>query len=215
MTSDRGIALVIVLIALALASALGLGLVLTTTSERLAASNYAEAVHTANAADLALQVAAHELSALADWNAILGGGVQSRFIEGVAPVDLAALTNDLTCGRPDGCTDARRRASTEERPWGANNPVWQVFLRAPLARFLNLEGLSSDTYIVVWVGDDARETDDDPLRDGSTNAGGNVVRLRAEAFGRTGARSAIEADVIRDPAGIHVQSWRLRAGVVP
>jgi hypothetical protein len=215
MTSARGIALVIVLLALAVCSALGLGLVLTTTSERLAGANYAESVHTANAAEAGLQLAAHELDLIGDWNAVLAGVTASRFIEGIPPVDLPALTDGLTCGRASGCTDARRRASTEERPWGANNPVWRVFLRAPLSRFLTLPWTSADTYIVAWVGDDARETDDDPSRDGGVGAGGNVVRVRAEAFGRTGARHAIEADVIRQPTGIRVQSWRVRAGVIP
>jgi hypothetical protein len=215
MTQDRGVALVIVLLAISVASTLGLGLVVATTMERLAGANYTETVHTTNAADAALEVAAHELGALADWNAVLAGGIQSRFVEGAAPIDLTRLTNDLICGRPAGCTEAQRSVSTKERPWGANNPAWKVFLRAPLSRFLNLQGVSSDTYIVVWVGDDARETDDDPLRDGSTEAGGNVVRLRAEAFGRTGARRAVEADVVRHATGIHVQSWRLGAGVVP
>src|SRR5918995_776765 len=109
MTSARGIALVIVLIALAVCSALGLGLVLVTTGERLATANYAEALQTANAADAALQLAVHELDAIGDWDDVLSGAVASRYVEGVAPVDLAALTNELTCGRPASCTDARRR----------------------------------------------------------------------------------------------------------
>ena len=214
MTAHRGIALVIVLIALAMCSALGLGLVLTTTSDRLAAANYEESVHAANAADAALQMAARELNLIADWNTVLAGSVQSRFFEGTPPVDLASMTNELTCGQATDCTDLRRRASTAERPWGANNPVWQVFLRAPLGKFLNLRGVSADTYIVVWVGDDARETDDDPRRDGSPATGGSVVRVRAEAFGPNGGRHAIEADVIRHGTGIRVQSWRVRAGVI-
>jgi hypothetical protein len=189
--------------------------VLTTTNDRLAAANYVESVHTANAAEAALELAARELGLVADWNTVLAGSVQSRFIEGAPPVDLTALSNELTCGRTSDCTEAGRRSSTAERPWAGNNPVWRVFIRAPLSRFLNLPGLSADTYIVVWVGDDARETDDDPSRDGGPGAGGNVVRVRAEAFGRTGARHAIEADVIRHPTGIRVQSWRLRAGVIP
>jgi hypothetical protein len=214
MTAVRGIALVIVLIALAVCSALGLGLVLTTTSERLADANYEEILQTSNAAEAALQLAAHELGRVADWNAVLAGLETSRFVEGTPPIDLLPLTHELTCGRTGDCTDARRRASTGERQWGDNNPVWRVFLRAPLSRFLNLTPASADTYIVAWVGDDARETDGDPLRDGG-GGGANVVRVRAEAFGPTGARQAIEADVIRQPLGIRVQSWRVRAGVVP
>jgi hypothetical protein len=216
MSGARGVGVVIVLIALAVASGLAMGLLLATTSERLAGANYGESIETANAAEAALHVAALELGRIADWDAVLSGAVPSRFVTGAVPVDLAALTNELTCGRTFGCTEARRRASSSERPWGDNNPAWRVFLRAPLSTFLNLPPTSSDTYIVAWVGDDARETDGDPLRDGgAAGRGRDAVRVRAEAFGRTGARQAIEADVIRQPAGIRVQSWRVRTDQIP
>jgi Tfp pilus assembly protein PilX len=216
MRSDRGIALVLVLITLAVCSALGLGLVLTTTSERLAGANYSESLHVSNAADAALHVAARELGRIADWDAVLAGGIQSPFMAGASPVDLAALTNELTCGRSAGCTEAERRRSTGDRPWGDNNPRWQVFLRSPLSAFLHIPHASADMYIVAWVGDDARERDGDPGRDGAALSDGrNVVRVLAEAFGPTGARHAVEADVVRQPAGIRVQSWRVRAGLIP
>jgi hypothetical protein len=81
--------------------------------------------------------------------------------------------------------------------------------------FVNLPLRSADMYIVAWVGDDARETDGDPLRDGAAGQGRDIVRVRAEAFGPRGARHAVEADVIRQPAGIRVQSWRVRTGGIP
>ena len=72
---------------------------------------------------------------------------------------------------------------------GRQQPCLQVFLRAPLSMFLNIPAASADMHVVVWVGDDARETDDDPFRDGGGGAGDGrgAVRVHAEAFGRTGA----------------------------
>ena len=215
MTSNRGVALVMVLVALAVCSALGLGLVLATLSERFANANYSESIHAANAAEAAIHVAVRELSLISDWDSVLGGTQQSRFVEGTPPADLAVVTNELTCGRASSCTDLERRASTSARPWGANNPVWQVFLRAPLATFLTIPAASADMYLVVWVGDDARETDADPLHDGGAGEGRNAVRVHAEAFGRTGTRRGAEADVVRQSAGIRVQSWRVRTPSVP
>jgi hypothetical protein len=214
-TSNRGVALVIVLVALAVCSALGLGLVLATLSERFANANYSESVHAANAAAAAVHLAARELSLVSDWDPVLTGTQQSRFMEGAVPADLAAVTNELTCGRSSSCSDLDRRASTTARPWGANNPVWRVFLRAPLATFLTIPAASADMYVVVWVGDDARETDADPLHDGGGGDGRDAVRVHAEAFGRTGTRRGVEADVIRQTAGIRVQSWRVRTPPIP
>jgi hypothetical protein len=216
MRSSRGVALVIVLIALAVFSALGLGLVLSTTSERMASANHEASVHAGNAADAGLQLAVRELAAIADWEAVLRGTQQSRFVSGVPPVDLDVVTNQLTCGRSTPCTEALRQTSTSDRPWGSNNPVWQVFLRAPLAPLLNIPAASADMYIVVWIGDDAREMDSDPLTDAVAGTTGHgVVRAHAEVFTARGGRRAVEADLVRQPAGIRVQSWRDRSGAIP
>lgn len=217
MTSTRGIALVVVLIALAVFSALGLGLVLTTTAERFAGANYEDRVHAANAADAGLELTMRELAAVGDWDAVLSGKTTSRFITGTAPVDLVALTNQRTCGRTDSCTDATRGATTAERPWGANNAAWQIFLRAPVSTLVNLPAVSADMYVVVWIGDDAREADGNPFVDGGgpDGEGRNVVRARAEVFTPRGTGHAVEADLIRQPAGIRVQSWRGRSALLP
>jgi hypothetical protein len=212
-----GIALIVVLIAMAVFSALGLGLILTTATDRFAGANYEDRVHAANAADAALELTIRELAAVDEWDLVLSGARTSRFVQGTAPVDLGAITNHLTCGGPSSCTDAQRQLSTADRPWGANNPAWQVFLRAPLSTFVNIPAVSADMYIVVWVGDDARETDADPLVDGGgpNDEGRGVVRARAEVFTRGETRYASEADLIRQATGIRVQSWRAESAAVP
>jgi hypothetical protein len=177
-------------------------------------------------ADAALELAVRDLAAIADWGTVLQGASRSPLADGLpdgvrrpAPgvvVDLTHLTNDLTCGRETGCSDATRRLSTAERPWGANNPWWRAFLYTSLAID---HGHSTPVYVVVWLGDDGSEVDGNPLEDGGGPAqeGRYILRARAEAFGVGGARRAIEAELARictagdeeACSGIRVQSWRL------
>jgi hypothetical protein len=229
-------ALVATLLAISFLSALGLGLTLSSSTARMVDANHDEAVTMLNAAESALEMAARELDVVPDWNRVLDGTVRSTIVDGppagirtIAPglvFDLTRLTNDLTCGRETGCSDAGIGTSTAERPWGANNPRWQPFL------YGRLEGLTDPLhadppYAVVWIGDDGRETDGEPLIDGG-GAGGQgryVVRVRSEVFGARGARHAIEAEFARlcRPAGageacllgIRVQSWRVVTTSLP
>ena len=78
-------------------------------------------------------------------------------MHGGETIDLTSLTNELTCGLRTACTDADRSAQTVDRPWGANNPQWRPFLHAPLP--LSTLPRHLDPYVIVWVGDDGRETD--------------------------------------------------------
>ncbi len=233
---DRGIALVITLIAIAMFSALGLGVVLTTSAERLTMGNFDDSVHALNAADAALELAVNELGRIEDWNAVLTGVQLSPLIDGLpsgtrtagaTTIDLTTLTNQLTCGRPTACSDAQIGATSAERPWGTNNPRWQPFVYGSLRAFIGAPATARDIYVIVWVGDDAREIDGDPRVDGGAPAGEgrDVLRLRAEAFAAGGSRRAVEADLARlctDAGGvrvcipgIHVQSWRVHTRAVP
>jgi hypothetical protein len=230
---QRGIALIIVLLAIALLSAIALGLTLSSTLETLTTANYDEAVAMLNASESALELAARELATV-NFDDVLRGAQTSMFVDG-APgprttaagvnVDLVALTQQLTCGRAMACTDAQVRQHSADRPWGSNNPRWRLFVHQPLSAPA-LPRRPTSAYIVVWIGDDARETDDDPARDGAGEGqeGRYVVRARAEAFGPRGARHAIEAELARvcvDQAaemcvpGSHVQSWRAVSALVP
>ena len=227
-SSQRGVALIIVLLLISLLSALGLGLALTSSTARLAGSNHHESVALLNAADAALALVSRDLAAMPDWSAALDGSVRSAYVDAPVPgmrvrpggvsIDPIVLTNELTCGFATVCSDARVRLSTAERPWGSNNPRWQPFLYTSLESVAALAGIGP-AYVIVWLGDDPSESDGDPAVDGGGEGHGRyVVRARAEAWGVSGARRAVEAALARVCAdiegirvcrpGIRVQSWR-------
>ena len=232
--TDRGIALIVTLLAISLFTALGLGLSLASSAARLADHNHEDAVALLNAAESALELAARDLSAIADWNRVLDGSARSPAVDGVpggirtipagGSLDLTRLTNQVTCGSDTLCSDAQRASSTAERPWGADNPRWGLFMHTPLTA-LNNARLRQAVYIIVWIGDDAGETDGDPGVDGGSpgGEGRHVLRARAEAFGADGARRAIEAELVRFcrlegvveicMPGTRVRSWRVATAV--
>lgn len=226
--SDSGFILVLVLLSISFVAAAGLGLVLSAGVSRMTAANHDEALTLINAAESALELAAREL-ALVDVNQVLAGAATSALVDGppgprtVAPgveIDLSVLTNRLTCGQALLCTDAQLHQVSSDRPWGSNNPRWRLFLHQPLA-VPDLPYPSASPYVVVWIGDDARETDADSTVDGAGagQEGRYMVRARADAFGPRGGRRGIEAelalDCIDDPGGpicvpgSRVQNWHL------
>ena len=78
-------------------------------------------------------------------------------------------------------------------------------------------------YVLVWVADDSRESDGRPDVDGGAGPGRHLVRVRAMAIGRDGARRVVDAELVRicvatHPAcepGIRVQSERERRLALP
>lgn len=232
--NQGGVALVLVLLAMAMLGAVGLGLTLSSTVSRLTTANYDEANALMNAAESALELAAREF-AWVDVNEVLAGDRVSpltdgppglRVITAEHTLDLRLLTHQLTCGRTVLCSDAQVRQFTLERPWGVNNPRWRLFIH----QFVDVPSLpipAPPAYVIVWLGDDPREDDGDPARDGAgaNQDGRYIVRARAEAFGPRGGRRGIEAELARfcvdGPAGeecapgSRVQSWRAVSALVP
>lgn len=227
LSNDDGVALVAALIFTSFFATLGLGLAFAVSVDRMTDRNHAAQARGLYAAEAALELAAAEIGGMGDFDAVLNGLSASAWTDGAAGVrtlpgsgaiDLGALTNQLSCGRTAACSDAQIAVATAERPWEANNARWRLFLHLPLADVVGETGASA--YIVVWIGDDAAEIDGDPLRDGGENSTGRgVLRARAEAFGRLGARRAVEANFVRvcqgDEGGeevclpgIRVQSWQ-------
>lgn len=234
MIRDRGIALIMVILVTAFLSALGLGLALAVFMDRLATGNLSGSVAMFYAADAGIEVAAAELAQLTNWNAVLSGAQQSNVTDGAplgvrglpggGAVDLTAVTNTLNCGKATTCTNAQMDANSKERPWGTNNPRWRLFAYGPMQQFTQLMR-PPPCYLAVWIGDDGRETDGDPLIDAAAPAPGHgIVRVHAETFGFGGLHRAIEAELSRLCTtgeaggclpGIRVQSWQELRQVVP
>ena len=235
MTGERGVALIMVILLTSFLSAVGMGMLLAVLMDRLATGNMAGSVAMLYAADAALEIAARDLAQIEDWGVVLGGGQLSTFtdggpggvrsIPGGGTVDLTAATNQLNCGRSTPCTLAQVNANTRERPWGTNNPRWTLFAYGPLQHVSQIARPVA-CYLAVWVADDGREQDGDPLADAADGQqpGHGIVRIHAEAFGIAGSRRAIEAEMARvcqvgqEPAclpGIRVHSWQELRHAIP
>lgn len=223
MGEERGAALLLVLMCTTLLMALGGGLVLLTTTEARIASNFKAGMEALYAAEAGVERVLPDLIAASDWDAILDGTARSGFVDGPpsgtrvladgSTLDLSAATSLERCGQSGSCTDAELDATTVERPYGANNPRWQLFAYGAI-RDLLLDGAlqsdMSDMYVVVWVADDPFEDDGEPLRDGgrATSRGHGIVSIRARAYGSYGARRGIEVTVARGVVRPRVLSWR-------
>lgn len=223
--NDRGLALVIALLAMLLFSSLGLALVLNTAAEGLVADNFRAAQEALYAADAGIELTIDELQTVPDWNVILRGELQSTFADGSpggsrmlsdgTTIDLTQATNVLNCGHTDGCNVDEMNSSTAERPWGVNNPRWNLYAYAPLSTIAPAGTINSAMYVAVWLADDQSENDDDPTTDGAsqTNPGSGVLVVHAEAFGPRAAHQVVEATVARSWAGqpadgVRIVSWR-------
>lgn len=211
---DDGSALVLAIVMTALVSAFGLVLALTTMVEREVAASYADGMRLRAAAEGAAERVRADLRAAPDWDAVLDGRTVSAGSEGAPhgvragpdgrPIDLDVETNLLRCGRPAPCRDAEVEATTSERPWGVNNPAWQLFAWGTLSDLLAGTGVRAPVYVLVWVGDDPAENDGQAHRDGGDpadgtagNPGAGVIRIRARAYGTRGTRRSIELTCTR------------------
>lgn len=215
--SERGAALVISLMAVLLLAALGSALVITTAAETRIAGSFRDAQEALYAADAAIELALQELMAASDWNSILTGTKKSAFANGPPDqsislpdgsiLDLAQATNMANCGKTASCTDAEMDATTQERPWGRNNPRWVLYAYGWTKDMVLTGTINSDSYVSVWVGDDPSENDNDPTKDGNTptNPGSGVLALRAQAYGPASSRKVIELTIART---IRIRSWR-------
>lgn len=227
---ECGVALIIVLLVASLVFVVGTGLALVLTIGQLVSRNHRDAAMLQAAAHAGIELAADALIT-ADWQAVLGGWVVANGSDGAPDgirvhegtrIDLAAETSWLTCGQPSPCSPAERAVSSMERPWGTNNPAWRLYLFGPLTSFAPFRA-RVPAYLLVWVGDDGRETDGRPDLDGGNGTGRHVLRAHALAVGRDGARRAVHAELVRVclPArtacepGIRVQSQRETRHALP
>lgn len=219
--SEDGIALIVALMAMMLLMALGLTLVMTTMTETKISANYSQGTEALYAADAAVERVMDDILTVPDWNEILKGNIRSPFIDGSpsgvktlpdgSTLDLTKATNMLDCGKANGCSDADLNTFTDDRPWGLNNPRWQLYAYGPVTDMLPTDTINSKDYVIVWIADDPSETDNDPTMDGqpgvncdasndpgcSTNPGLGVLAMHAEAYGPGGAKRVIEVTLAR------------------
>jgi hypothetical protein len=201
-----------------LMSALGAVLILVASSETMIAANFRNSQEALYAADAAADHALAEMAGVADWDQLVNGTIRSAFVDGSpfgtrlvsgAPVDLSQVVSLANCNKTTTCSGAEMDAVTAERPWGANNPRWQLYAYGGIKSAV--PGADSPCYVVVLVGDDPSETDNDPSDDGggTTNPGAGVLLLRAQAFGPRSARKTIEIAMARAGGGrVRLLSWR-------
>jgi len=212
--SERGVALILVLLVMMTLSALSMSLAVMVSTESRVAANYRDGIEVSYGAAAALERVLPDLAA-ADLNGVLAGVTVSSFIDGPAGLrrlpdgtftDLRALTSMVNCGRPV-CRDVDLDEVRDDRPWGRNNPRWQLYAYGPSTVF-GTEGVGM--YMVVWVADDPSETDMDPFTDGGgpENPGRGRLSITAHAYGPAATRRIIEATVARDEGGMRVLSWR-------
>jgi hypothetical protein len=208
---EDGIAMIVALMAMMLMTALGMALILTTSTETMIAGNFRNGQEALYAADAGLERAMDDVLTVADWNTMLAGTTQSAFIDGPpsgtrtlpdgTQIDLTQLLNLANCGKTSSCSAADLVANyTGDRPWAANNPVWQLYAYNRLDAMVPSGTINSQYYVVVLVADDPSETDGDPTHDGvspTTNPGTGVLMLRGEAFGPRGAHKVIQMTVAK------------------
>ena len=211
---EKGVALVIAMFAVMLMMALGLSLMMTTMTETKIAANYSDGTEALYAADAAVERVMQDLLTVPDWNNVLSGAVTSSFIDGApgertigdgSKLNLNEATNMVRCGKIASCSDAEMNASTDERPWGPNNPRWQLYAYGSMEEMLPTESINSRMYMVVWVADDPSENDNLPLQDGQppvagtgdSNVGKGVLAMLAYAYGPSGVQRVIEVTVAR------------------
>ncbi len=209
--SDRGVALILVLLARMAISAVATSLAVLVSTESRVAANYRDGIETLYGAEAALHRVVPDLAAEVDLDGVLSGAVVSSWIDGPPGrrrlpdgtfADLHTLTAIVNCGQ-SVCSDADLDERREERPWGPNNPRWQLYAYGQLPG-------DSHVYAVVWIADDPSETDDAPLvdGDGDENPGRGRLSITAHGFGPTGTRRIIEATAVKSGQSLEILSWR-------
>jgi hypothetical protein len=216
--SDRGVALMLVLLVMMTLSALAMSLALLVSTESRVAANYRDGLEVFYGAEAALERVLPDLAAEPDPNRVLTGLALSSLTDGPPGLrrlpdgtftDLHALTSLLNCGRAV-CNDAELDEAREDRPWGRNNPRWQLYGYGPSTALGAGRLGEARVYAVVWVADDPSETDMDPFTDGGgeENPGRGRLSITAHGYGPASTRRVMEATVGRDDQGFSVLSWR-------
>jgi hypothetical protein len=214
---EDGVAMLAAVMAILLLTALGAALILSSSAETMIAASFRSGIEARYAAAAMLDRGMDDLTAIEDWSLVTGGLLRSSWIDGAptgartlaggSTIDLTQLVNVANCQKSTACSLAELLAVTEDRPWGANNPQWNLYAYGPLRNILAPGIIDSPYYVVLLVGN-------------GPSAG--LLAVRAEAFGPRGAHAAVEATAARTGAsgdqwdynghsgddGVKVFSWR-------
>jgi hypothetical protein len=222
-------ALLVAMMAMLLMTALGAAVVLTTSSEAMIAASFRNSREGLYAAEAVLERSLDDLLTMPGWNPVLDGSMQSTFVDGApggsrmlsdgSTIDLGQTINMANCRKITSCSITDLDAVTMDRPWGADNPRWRLYAYGRLSDMMPTGTINSPYYVMVMVGDDPSENDNNPLQDGvgPDNPGAGVLAMRAEAFGPRGAHAAIELTLARidaaeldsGRAAVRILSWRV------
>jgi len=201
--------MIIALMAMTLMIALGTALMLSTVTETKITTNFRNNSESLYAADAGLERSLDDLLTIPDWNNLLSGAAKSAMVDGAPTgtrelsdgtvLKLDEILNMANCQKVSACTAGDLTTPTLERPWGLNNPTWQLFAYGKLNDMLPTGSINSPYYVAVMVADDPSENDNDPLHDGvsQTNPGTGVLAMRAEAWGPNGSHKVIELTIAR------------------
>lgn len=205
MHSETGIALLVALLATTVLSAWGVAIVLATITESRIASNFRSSREGFYAANAVGELAFAELVALPDWTLVLNGLARTTLVDGPpaggrtlsdgTPVDLGVIVNLANCAQSTACSDADMNAITPDRPWGAQNPRWVLVAYGRLLDMLPAGTVESSSYVMLMAAADPFHTPD-------------VLALRAESFGRSGAHNTVEWTIARTPTVARILAWR-------
>jgi hypothetical protein len=200
--SDRGAALLTAVMITALVAALAASLAFVVVTESRVGHNYQAAQSGGYAATAGVERLIGDLRRLPGWIDVPSTASSSDgFNDGrVLPTLSDGTSLDLT-----RITGDRQAASDAFYPAAPNRPVWSLYAHASMARIASTDPRAPGPYVVVWVADDADETDGDPSHDSN-----GVILVRAEAFGARGGWRAIEATLsgsaVTDVAGVPIMN---------
>jgi hypothetical protein len=213
---EDGVAMVMALMAIGLLTSLGLALLLASSSEVIMAGHFRDQRAALYAAEAIVARAMSDLAAAPDWTMLIDRAARSTFVDGPAggtrtlqdgtALDLVKVVNLANCQKSSACAASDLTAVTAQRPWGVNNPRWQLYAYGPLRDMLSPGAVDSPWYVVLLVGDDPLAADD-------------VIAMRAEAYGPTSAHTVVELTAARitansdynvgvGPSAVRILSWR-------
>jgi hypothetical protein len=195
-SSQQGTALIVALMSMMLLTALGAAMVLVGNTETMISANFKNNTEALYAADAAVERVVQDLLLVPRWDDILGGTVQSSFVDGSSTAPKTIPGGGTV--RLDLATSELQTTTNTENLWGGNNPAWKLYAWGPLSNVLPNDQVDSPMYVAVWIADDPMDgvdvstPDNNPLID--TNG---TLTLHAEAYGPSGTNKVIEVTVAR------------------